>query len=63
MKDVRKSRSNMICFEKILTKPKDKVRSIRNYITKIEHGNEGRGYSIKNIIESYYERKITGLAS
>jgi len=63
MKDVRKSKSKMICFEEILTKPKDKVRSIRNYIRKIEHGNEGRGYSIKNIIESYYERKVTGLAS
>ena len=45
-----------------LQRQKEKVKAYRAYIKKIEHGNAGRGYSLKNIIESYYERKITGLA-
>ena len=60
---MRKKPSKMPCMEKIIPKPKDRAKAMRNYIKKIDHGNDGRGYSIKNVIESYYQRKVTGLAS
>ncbi|NHI94839.1 MAG: hypothetical protein EAX96_20285 [Candidatus Lokiarchaeota archaeon] len=57
------SKLSLYCMDKIQSISGNKAKTIRNFISKIEHGNDGRGYSIKNIVESYYERKITGLNS
>jgi len=38
-----------------------KIRLFRQFIMKLEKGNEGKGYSSKNIMTSYYSQKITGI--
>jgi len=59
---IKKMRLRGRRLKKFCEENKDtKARSFRKFIAKLETGNDGKGYSINNIMMSYYSQKIIGL--
>ena len=59
---IKKMRQRGQRLQKLCEEPIDaKLKTFREYIMKLENGNEGMGYSRMNIMTSYYSQKITGL--